>query len=136
LSRFRRSAVPLREDLRTVRSDASFEEVLERLHDIIHERGMKLFAEIDHAQNARDAGLEMPETRVLIFGSGRAGTPLMIAAPDMALELPLRILVREEPKGSTVLVYTDPVRLAAAFGVEDLAPSIAGLSAIAQAVSR
>lgn len=126
----------LRDDLRTVQSKAPFGAVIERLHNIINERGLTLFAEIDHAQNAREAGLEMPETRVLIFGSGRAGTPLMLAAPDIALELPLRILIREEPDGSTALVYLDPISLASAFGLDDMASSIAGLSAIAQAVSQ
>jgi uncharacterized protein (DUF302 family) len=128
--------VPLPDYLRIVRSNASFAAVLERLHNIIRERGLTVFGEIDHAQNARDAGLEMPETRVLIFGSGRAGTPLMLAAPDIALELPLRILVRQEPDGSMALVYLDPVSLATAFGVEELAASIAGLSAIVEAVAQ
>jgi uncharacterized protein (DUF302 family) len=128
--------VPLPDYVRIVRSNASFAAVLERLHNIIRERGLTVFGEIDHAQNARDAGLEMPETRVLIFGSGRAGTPLMLAAPDIALELPLRILVRQEPDGSMALVYLDPVSLATAFGVEELAASIAGLSAIVEAVAQ
>ena len=125
----------LRDSLRTVRINTPFAAVIERLHRAIGARGLTLFAEIDHAQNAREAGLQMPETRVLIFGSGRAGTPIMLAAPDMALELPLRLLVREEPNGDTALVYLDPVSLAAAFGVEEMASSIAGLSAIAQAAS-
>ena len=128
--------MPLSDYVRIVRSNAPFDAVVERLHNIIRERGLTVFAEIDHAQNARDAGLEMPETRVLIFGSGRAGTPVMLAAPDIALELPLRILVRQELDGSTALVYLDPVSLAAAFGVEELAASIAGLSAIVQAVAQ
>jgi uncharacterized protein (DUF302 family) len=77
----------------------------------------------------------MPKTRVLIFGSAKAGTPLMLAAPDVALELPLRILVREQRDGRTVLVYMDPGRLAAAFGIESLAGSIAGVAAIAHAAA-
>ncbi len=123
------------DDLRSVQSDASFETVLQRLHDIIRERGLTLFAEIDHARNAHEAGLEMPNARVVIFGNAKAGTPLMLAAPDIALELPLRILVREQPDGSTVLVHHDPARLAAAFGVDELAPAIAGVSVIAQAAA-
>jgi uncharacterized protein (DUF302 family) len=123
------------EDLRSVHSDAPFEVVWQRLHDLIRSRGLTVFADIDHAQNARDAGLEMPNARVVIFGNAKAGTPLMLAAPDIALELPLRILVREQPDGTAVLVHRDPVGLAAAFGVEQLAPAIAGLSAIAQAAA-
>jgi uncharacterized protein (DUF302 family) len=125
----------LREDLRTLHSKASVEQVVDRLRELIHERGLTLFAEIDHGQNARDAGLEMPETKVLIFGSAKAGTALMLASPDIALELPLRILVREEADGQTAVVYIDPQHLAAAFGVDALAPAIAGLSAIAAAAA-
>jgi len=127
--------VPQSDDVRTVASGAPFEETVARLRSAVQERGLTLFAEIDHQQNARDAGLDMPKTRVLIFGSARAGTPLMLAAPDIALELPLRVLVREEADGSVVLVYTDPERLAARFGVATLAPSIAGLAAIVKAAA-
>jgi uncharacterized protein (DUF302 family) len=125
----------LRDDIRIIRSESTFAQVIERLHELIHERGLTLFAEIDHAQNARDAGLEMPETRVLIFGNAKAGTALMLASPEIALELPLRILVRQQNDGQTDLLYIDPGRLAAEFGIPDLASSIAGLSAIAQAAA-
>ncbi len=125
----------LRDDTRTLRSDSPFEQVVGRLHDLIRERGLTLFAEVDHAKNARDAGLDMPETRVLIFGNAKAGTALMRASPDIALELPLRILVRAEDGGRTALVYIDPERLAAAFGVGALASSITGLSSIAQSAA-
>lgn len=125
----------LRDDIRILHSEASFEQVLDRLRELIHERGLTLFAEIDHARNAREAGLEMPETRVLIFGNAKAGTALMLASPDIALELPLRILVREEADGRTGIGYIDPERLAAVFGVDTLAPSIAGLRAIAAAAA-
>ena len=113
--------------LRTLYSGSTFAEVVHRLREVIDQRGLTLFAEIDHAQNARDAGLSMPPTRVLIFGSAKAGTPLMLAAPDIALELPLRVLVREEPDGRVALVYRDPTELAAAFKVEQLAQGILGL---------
>jgi uncharacterized protein (DUF302 family) len=126
-------AVP--DDVRIVSSAQSFDKTLERLRAVIHERGLTLFAEIDHQQNALDAGLDMPTTRVLIFGSARAGTPLMLAAPDIALELPLRVLVREEADGGVFLVYIDPERMAAGFGVAALATSIAGLAAIVQAAA-
>jgi uncharacterized protein (DUF302 family) len=126
--------MPLRDDLRTLHSEATVDQVVGRLHELIRERGLTLFAEIDHAKNARDAGLDMPETRVLVFGNAKAGTALMLASPDIALELPLRILVRAEGNG-TALVYIDPERLAAAFGVDALASSIAGLTAIAQAAA-
>lgn len=125
----------LRADIRILHSEASFEQVVDRLHELIRERGLTLFAEIDHARNARDAGLEMPATTVLIFGNAKAGTALMLASPDIALELPLRILVREEVDGRTSIVYLDPERLAAAFGIDAMASSIAGLSAVALAAA-
>jgi uncharacterized protein (DUF302 family) len=125
----------LRDDIRSLHSEASVEQVVDRLHELIRERGLTLFAEIDHARNARDAGLEMPATRVLIFGNAKAGTGLMLASPDIALELPLRILVRQEADGRTRIVYIDPERLAAVFGVDALAGSIAGLRAIAAAAA-
>jgi uncharacterized protein (DUF302 family) len=124
-----------RDDLRSVQSEASFDRVIERLRDIIREHDLTLFADIDHALNAHDAGLTMPNTRVLIFGSARGGTPLMLAAPDIALELPLRILVRER-ETVTELVYIDPDHLAADFGIGALAPSIAALKTIVEAAAR
>src|ERR1700676_2804261 len=125
----------LRDDIRIIHSEATFARVIDRLHELIRERGLTLFAEIDHARNARDAELEMPDTRVLVFGNAKAGTALMLASPDVALELPLRILVRSEDEGRTALVYIDPGRLTAEFGIPDLASSIAGLSAIAEAAA-
>ena len=96
------------DDLRTIHSGQPFERVVERARDAIRGRGLTLFVEIDHARNAREAGLAMPATRVLIFGSGKAGTPLMLLAPDIALDLPLRILIRSEQDGTTAVVYRDP----------------------------
>ena len=121
--------------IRTVRSAATVAQVAERMRALIAERGLTLFAEVDHAANAREAGLEMPPSRVLIFGSARAGTPLMLTAPDIALELPLRVLVREASEGGVALVYLDPARLAAAFGVEHLAAGIMGLSTLVEAAA-
>jgi uncharacterized protein (DUF302 family) len=127
--------MPGTDDVRTISTDAPFERALQRLRDVIHDRGLTLFAEIDHARNARDEGLEMPETRVMIFGSAKAGTPLMLAAPDVALDLPLRILIRAQPDGTVALVYRDPVATATAFGIEELAPAIAGVGLVAQAAA-
>jgi uncharacterized protein (DUF302 family) len=119
-----------------VPSNTTFEATVTRLREAVAERGLTVFAEIDHAENARAAGLEMPPSTVLIFGSARAGTPLMLKAPDIALELPLRVLVRGERSGGTVLVYDDPGRLARTFDVEDLAAGIIGLTALVAAVAR
>ena len=78
-----------------------------RLDAELARRGLEPFARIDHAAGARSVGLQMPPTLVVLFGSPRAGTPLMLEAPDLALDLPLRLLVRERA-GRVELVYTDP----------------------------
>lgn len=88
-----------------LRSPYSFADTLARLHSTLAAKGMTVFATIDHASGARAVGLEMPPTTVLIYGNPKAGTPLMQAAPDFALELPLRVLVREDTAGHTWLVY-------------------------------
>jgi uncharacterized protein (DUF302 family) len=123
------------DELRTVQTNSPFDDVIGRLRGVIDERGLTLFAEIDHSQNAHEVGLTMPKTRVLIFGSAKGGTPLMLAAPDIALELPLRVLVRERSETLTELVYTDPDRLAADFDVTALASAIAGLRAVVNAAA-
>lgn len=84
--------------------------------DALRDRGIEIFATIDHKQNAEDAGLAMPETRIIVFGNPQAGTPLMLQAPDLALDLPLRVLVRES-KGGCELVYTPASTLASRYGL-------------------
>jgi uncharacterized protein (DUF302 family) len=123
------------DELVTRQSNEPFDHVVKRLRDVIRERGLTLFAEIDHAQNAEDVGLTMPKTRVLIFGNAKGGTPLMLAAPDIALELPLRVLVRERSERLTELVYIDPDRLAADFDVSALASAIAGVRSVVEAAA-
>jgi uncharacterized protein (DUF302 family) len=84
----------------TRRSRYSFDETLRRLQSAIEAEGASVFAVIDHAGEAARAGLTMPPTKVLIFGSPKAGTPLMLAAPSLAIDLPLKILVAEEVGGA------------------------------------
>ncbi|WP_324727019.1 DUF302 domain-containing protein [Pseudomonas chlororaphis] len=82
-----------------------FNDTLARLRSTLVAKGMTVFATIDHQAGARAIGLDMPPTTVLIYGNPKAGTPLMQAAPDFALDLPLRVLVREDATGRTWLVY-------------------------------
>src|ERR1700754_5250755 len=82
-----------------------FEPTVERLTTAIEKAGMTIFAQIDHAAAARTVGLEMPPTIVLIYGNPRGGTPVMLAAPNGALELPLRVLIRRDPAGPVHVVY-------------------------------
>jgi uncharacterized protein (DUF302 family) len=82
-----------------------FPDTLERLTRAITAAGMTILATIDHAANARSVGLTMPPTTVLIYGSPKGGTPVMVAAPLAALDLPLRVLVRECPHGITGIAF-------------------------------
>ncbi|MFB2532169.1 DUF302 domain-containing protein [Paracoccus sp. p4-l81] len=79
-----------------LRSAYPFAETLDRLRAGFGDNGLRIFAEIDHAEAARGAGLDMPPTVVLIYGNPAAGTPLMQDSPDLALDLPLRVLVRQD----------------------------------------
>jgi len=85
------------------RTTHAFREALETVIGAIAKAGMTVFAEIDHAKAARDSGLSMPETRVIVYGNPKAGTPIMLGTPLTALDLPLRILVRELPGHSSAI---------------------------------
>jgi uncharacterized protein (DUF302 family) len=100
------------------RSPRPVDETVARLCAAIEERGVKLFAVIDHSGEARANGLALRETKVVIFGSPRAGTPVMEAAPLAALDLPLRVLVWDDGR-QTMLAYTAPEALAARYGLDD-----------------
>ena len=96
---------------------------------------MKLFAVIDHSGEAKDSGLELRDTKLVIFGSPDAGTPVMVSAPLAALDLPLKVLVWEEGYQTNVS-YTAPRELAARYGLSDeLAARLAGIDAVTDAVT-
>jgi uncharacterized protein (DUF302 family) len=96
-------------------------------------RGMKLFTTIDHSGEARATGLELRETKLVIFGDPRTGTPIMQAAPLAGLDLPLKVLVRADP-GRTCVSYTAPAELAARYQLSDeLAAGLAGIDALTNA---
>lgn len=110
-------------ELRSVSSPHDFDGTVSRVEQELAKLGVLIFARIDHAANARSAGLEMPETTVLVFGAARGGTPVMQASPDIAYELPLRLLIRQRADGVDLL-YRPVDHLAAAYGVaaEVIAP--------------
>jgi uncharacterized protein (DUF302 family) len=91
------------------KSSMAFQPTVDRLVGAIEKAGMTVFAKIDHAAGARDAGLSMAPSMVLIYGHARGGTPVMQAAPAAALDLPLRVLVRENDGGETLIAF-HPVR--------------------------
>ena len=83
----------------------SVETTVERLKNILQSKGITLFAVIDHSGEAEKVGMRMPPTKLLIFGSPKAGTPLMLAAPSIALDLPLKALVWEDSEGKVWASY-------------------------------
>lgn len=118
-----------------VASHYPFEETMQRLQSMLTEKGLKVFAVIDHSGEAEKAGLKMALTKVIIFGSPKAGTPLMIAAPSLAIDLPLKALVAQAAEGVWV-TYNDPEYLRERHGFPaDLTKNLAGAGAlIAKAV--
>lgn len=112
------------------------EETLRRLQAAFAAKGLQVFAVIDHSGEAEKVGLKMRPTKVVIFGSPKAGTPLMVAAPSLAIDLPLKALVAEDAVGKVWLTYNDSEYLQARHGVpEQLIKNLAGVgTVIAKAV--
>jgi uncharacterized protein (DUF302 family) len=90
---------------------------VERLTALLHAKGVTLFALVDHSAEAAKVGMTLPPTKLLIFGTPRAGTPLMLAAPSVAIDLPLKILVWQDAQGSAWLSYNSPAYLRERHGV-------------------
>jgi uncharacterized protein (DUF302 family) len=112
-------------------------QTVQRLEDLLREKGIKLFVVVDHSGEAVRAGLEMRPTQLLVFGNPKAGTPLMQAAPSIALDLPLKLLVAEDEHGQVWVSYNSPAYLQQRHGVPDaLLPNIAGIEALAGAAVR
>jgi uncharacterized protein (DUF302 family) len=118
----------------TKTGSGSVDDSVARLVDLVHERGMTVFATVDHSGEARRNGLELRDTKLVIFGSPAGGTPVMQAAPLAALDLPLKVLVWDED-GRTRISYTDPSVLAARHHLsDDLASRLAGIGPLTDAL--
>jgi uncharacterized protein (DUF302 family) len=115
-------------------SPLSVAQTVDRLVATVAAKGMKLFAVIDHSGEAEANGLELRDTKVVIFGAPQAGTPVMAAHPLAALDLPLKMLVWDDG-GETKISYTAPSELASRYGLEDeLAARLAGIDVLSDAV--
>lgn len=99
------------EGIETRTSRHTVDETVTRLQTLLNEKGIKLFALIDHSGEAKAAGFDMPPTKLLIFGNPKSGTPLMLAQPSTAIDLPLKILVARQPNGETLLSWNSPAWL-------------------------
>lgn len=116
------------EGLITKGSALTFPETLARLEAGLRERRMNLFARVDHAEGAKEVGMELRPTTVLIFGDPRGGTPLMQLSQSIGLELRLKILVFQDNSGKTWVSYDDPTWLAWRFGLNPTLAPIAAMS--------
>lgn len=113
-------------------SRLSVDETVARLRGILQAKGVKLFTVVDHSGEAASAGLKMPNTKLLIFGNPKAGTPLMLASPSVALDLPLKILVSEDAGGKVWISYNAPAYLQARHNLPpELLPNIAVIETLA-----
>jgi uncharacterized protein (DUF302 family) len=120
--------------LTTKTSPRSVRETVDRLTQLVAAKGMKLFDVIDHSGEAQQVGLELRDTKVVIFGGPQAGTPVMQAAPLAALDLPLKVLVWADGD-QTKVTYTSPSALAARYGLNDeLAARLAGIDPLTDAL--
>jgi uncharacterized protein (DUF302 family) len=118
----------------TLPSNHSVDETIAKLLSILTAKGIALFAVIDHGGEAAKVGLKMRPTKLAIFGNPKAGTPLMLAAPSAAIDLPLKILVAEDEAGKVWISFNSPEYLRGRhhFAAE-LIQNIAGVAALAKA---
>jgi uncharacterized protein (DUF302 family) len=121
-------ASPVAQGVESVASSFGFAETLDRLESTLRAKNVEIFARIDHAAAAASAGLAMPPTVVLIFGNPRGGTPLMLQNPLLALDLPLKVLVRADDSGQTWVSCNAPGYLAQRYTIPpDQAAAISGV---------
>jgi uncharacterized protein (DUF302 family) len=114
-------------------SSHSVDETVERVKNILRGKGITLFALIDHSGEAEKVGMKMAPTKLLIFGSPKGGTPLMLAAPSTAIDLPLKILVWEDGQGKVWVSYNSPEYLQKRHGFpQDLIKNIAVVATFAE----
>ncbi|HEY2486911.1 MAG TPA: DUF302 domain-containing protein [Candidatus Binataceae bacterium] len=117
-------------------SNHSVDQTVQKLEDILKAKGVQLFAMVDHSGEAQRAGLKMRPTKLLIFGSPKAGTPLMLAAPSSAIDLPLKILVGEDENGKVWVSYNSPSYLKERHGLpQELLQNIAIIETLASMIA-
>jgi len=114
----------------------SFSDTVERLRNALKAKGIALFAEVDHSGEAEKVGLRMPPTKLFIFGNPKAGTPVMLASPSSAIDLPLKILVAQDGEGKVSVSFNSAEYLRERHNVpQELVPSLAAVEALAAAIS-
>jgi len=117
-------------------SRRSFADTISHLEGLLAAKGLTLFAKIDFTGDAKKSGLNMPPTQLLIFGNPKAGTPVMVAAPSSALDLPLKLLISQDAGGKVWISYNTPEYLAERHAIPaDLVKDIAGIAPLARAAA-
>jgi uncharacterized protein (DUF302 family) len=107
------------DSLKVRETKATVKDAADRLVKAVEEKGLKVAARVDHAAGAKAAGLEMAPTEVIMFGNPKLGTPLMLANPQLAVDLPLKIVIWEAAPGRTMIGYTAPDTLKSRFDIKD-----------------
>ena len=117
-------------------SKHSLDETLDRLKRTLQAKGVTVFALVDHSGEAEKVGLKMRPTKLVIFGNPKAGTPLMVAAPSIAIDLPLKILIWEDGEGKVWVSFNSPAYLQERHGLpRELLPALAVVEALAGAAA-
>jgi uncharacterized protein (DUF302 family) len=112
---------------------SSVDEIVACLQTMLQEKAVPIFALIDHSGEARRVGIDMPPTKLLIFGNPKAGTPLMLAAPTIAIDLPMKLLVWEDSSGQTWISYNTPEYLQQRHGLPlELTAALGAAEALAK----
>jgi uncharacterized protein (DUF302 family) len=118
-------------------SNHAVDQTVEKLKDILQTKGVTLFAVVDHSGEAAKTGMQMPNTKLLIFGNPKAGTPMMLAAPSIAIDLPLKLLVAEDSANNVWISYNSAQFLAERHGVpNELVSVLEAAGALASAVAK
>jgi len=121
----------------SIRAARPVKEIVEKLKQILRSKAITLFAVVDHSGEAAKAGMIMPNTKLLIFGNPKAGTPLMLAAPSIAIDLPLKILVAEDAAGEASISYNSVQYLAERHGTSpDILKNLSVVEELAAAAAR
>jgi uncharacterized protein (DUF302 family) len=120
----------------TLATKNDVEQTVRKLEEILRAKGIRLFTVVDHSGEAEKAGMTMRPTKLLIFGNPKAGTPLMIAQPSVAIDLPLKLLVWEDDAGHAWISYNSAAYLQARHGLsDDLIQNIAVVDALVRSAA-
>jgi uncharacterized protein (DUF302 family) len=124
------------EGIITKPSHRSVDDAVARLRDLLDNKGLTLFALVDHSGEAERVGQHLPNTKLVVFGSPRAGTALMVASPLSALDLPLKLLIWEDESGSTFISYNSPTYVGSRHHLSDeLTARLEGVESLSEALT-